>query len=246
MTVQITTRGVIATVLIFMIAGLCVRFGFWQLDRLAQRRERNDDVRARLEAAPVQLASAPRDSAEWLHRRVTIAGRFDNQRSIIWPGRSYAGAPGAHVVTPVLLEDGSAVLADRGWVSAADGATVNLAQLALSDTAGDTAIVVPFPGQERRLGNATPAASLAAADSGFRRVWFAVDERALRAQFPYRLGNVQVRLLPSQNAAAVPVREPAPALDEGSHLGYAIQWFSFAAIAISGWLVMVLKQRGTA
>jgi cytochrome oxidase assembly protein ShyY1 len=43
----------------------------------------------------------------------------------------------------------------------------------------------------------------------------------------------------------MPVRQAAPALDPGPHLGYAIQWFSFATIAIVGWLVMVAKSSVT-
>lgn len=236
----VTLGGALATLLVFAVAVMCVRFGFWQLDRLQQRRERNAEVHERVHAPSAALISAPRDSAGWLHRRVTIKGSFDNRRSIILPGRSFAGMPGAHVLTPVLLPDGSALLADRGWVPAADGATVDLSALQLDTAAADTAFVLPFPGQERRLGRATAETS---APSGFRRVWFALDERALRAQFPYPLGAIHVRLLPASNAAAVPQREPLPTLNNGPHLGYAIQWFSFAAIALVGWLVVVRKPR---
>lgn len=237
---RVTGRGLAATVIVFVVAAVCVRLGFWQLDRLAQRRQLNAEMRARLTAPPVRLAAAPRDSTGWLHRRVLIAGAFDNDRSIIVPGRYYEGVPGAHVLTPVLLAAGSAVLADRGWVPAADGATVDLAALRLGTHAADSALVGPFPGQEPRLGR-VPATSRAAPDSLFRRVWFAVDEAALRRQFPYELGSIHVRLLPSRTTAA-PVRAPRRALDQGPHLGYAIQWFSFSMIAIGGWLVLLLKQ----
>ena len=36
------------------------------------------------------------------------------------------------------------------------------------------------------------------------------------------------------NGPRVPVRVPPPVLDDGPHLNYAIQWFSFALIAIVG------------
>lgn len=239
---QITLPGVLVTLLVFAVAAMCVRFGFWQLDRLQQRRERNTETRERLHAPPETLISAPRDSGGWLYRRVFIDGTFDNDRSIILPGRAFEGTPGAHVLTPVLLPDGTAILADRGWVAAADGATVDLPALGLAAVAADTAVVLPFPGQERKLGR-PPAGSAARVDSGFRRVWFAMDEQALRAQFPYPLGVIHVRLLPDSAAAALPLREPLPSLNNGPHLGYAIQWFSFALIAIVGWLVIVVSGR---
>lgn len=238
----VTLSGVLATLLVFAAAAMCVRFGFWQLDRLEQRRQRNSEVQERLHAPIEALIGAPHDSSGWLNRRVFVDGAFDNNRSIILPGRAFAGTPGAHVLTPVLLPDGTAVLADRGWVAAADGATVELAALGLAAVAADTAVVVAFPGQERRLGRAPPGVP-EKADSGFRRVWFAMDERVLREQFPYPLGAVHVRLLPASATAAWPLREPLPSLNNGPHLGYAIQWFSFALIAIAGWLVIVLKPR---
>jgi surfeit locus 1 family protein len=239
---RITVSGVLVTLLVFAVAAMCVRFGFWQLDRLQQRRERNSEVRERLHTPPETLISVPRDSGGWLYRRVFIHGTFDNDRSIILPGRAFAGTPGAHVLTPVLLPDGTAVLADRGWVPAADGASADLAALGLAVVAVDTAVVLPFPGQESRLGS-PPAGGAARADSSFRRVWFAMDELALRGQFPYPLGAIHVRLLPASAAAALPLREPLPALNNGPHLGYAIQWFSFALIAIVGWLVIVFSGR---
>jgi surfeit locus 1 family protein len=39
------------------------------------------------------------------------------------------------------------------------------------------------------------------------------------------------------------VRLPPPALDEGPHLSYAIQWFSFAAIALIGGTAVALRSR---
>ena len=40
-----------------------------------------------------------------------------------------------------------------------------------------------------------------------------------------------------------PVRVPAPALDEGSHQSYAIQWFSFATVAVVGAAAVVRADR---
>ncbi|HEX8360139.1 MAG TPA: SURF1 family cytochrome oxidase biogenesis protein, partial [Longimicrobium sp.] len=40
-------------------------------------------------------------------------------------------------------------------------------------------------------------------------------------------------------ARTLPVAVPPPPLDEGSHLGYAIQWFSFALIGIIGLAILL-------
>lgn len=44
-------------------------------------------------------------------------------------------------------------------------------------------------------------------------------------------------------ARGLPRRWPAPALDNGPHLSYAIQWFSFAIIALVGTAVLIRKGR---
>lgn len=44
-------------------------------------------------------------------------------------------------------------------------------------------------------------------------------------------------------ASRLPRRWPAPAFDNGPHLSYAIQWFSFAVIALVGTAVLIRKGR---
>lgn len=44
-------------------------------------------------------------------------------------------------------------------------------------------------------------------------------------------------------ARGLPRRWPAPVFDNGPHLSYAIQWFSFALIALVGTAVMIRKGR---
>lgn len=239
--VSITPRGVIGTVVVLIVAGACVRLGFWQLERRAWRAELNTGLRARMAETPVDLAAAPRDTAGWLYRRVHVSGVPDAERAIVLPGRLYRGTPGVHVVAPVPLRGRDAILVDFGWAPAADAATVALDSMQLGEPIDATALVLPFPGEEPGARNVAPDA--ARSDGSFRRIWYALDAAALRAQFPYELGAVQLQLLPSDDAPPLPVRLSAPALDPGPHLGYAIQWFSFATIAIIGWLVMVAKSR---
>lgn len=243
---SLTTRGIVATLVLFAVAATCVRLGFWQLDRMRQRRALNAALKSRLTAPPVALETTPLDTAGWLFRRVSVSGRLDNERTIVLPGRSYRGAPGVHVLTPLLLPEagGAAVLVDRGWVPAADGATVDLDALVADSPVSATGLVLPFPGREARLGQPTEASTPSAPPAGFRRVWFSMDEKALRQQFPYALGEVLVQLLPAEDAGTLPVRLAAPDLDPGPHLGYAIQWFSFAVIGLIGWMVLVMKGTG--
>jgi surfeit locus 1 family protein len=44
-------------------------------------------------------------------------------------------------------------------------------------------------------------------------------------------------------SSGLPRRWPPPAFDDGPHLSYAIQWFSFALIALVGTAVLIRKGR---
>jgi surfeit locus 1 family protein len=241
--ITISAAGVIGTIAIAIVIVLCIRLGFWQLDRLRQRRALNVRIATRLTAPAIADAGALADTAGVIYRVFTARGTYDNARSIVLPGRSYRGSPGVHVLSPLRLVGRSdAVLVNRGWIPSADAATVPLEQFAQLDTLTVRGLVLPFPGAGQSLAPAARAAS--SADTGFRRTWFRVDAAALRAQYPYPLLPVTVQELPAANADRYPVRLEPPALDEGPHLGYAMQWFSFALVGVIGWLALVLRRRG--
>lgn len=242
--VSISIAGIAGTIVLAVLVVVFLRLGFWQLNRLAEVREVNRAVAARLDAPPAQLAAVLQDTAGSFYRTVEVSGRFDNQRSVILPGRSRRSLPGVYVLTPLLLDGrGEAVLVNRGWVPSPDAATVDLPALDETGPILLRALVLPFPGPEASL---APRPMEPAA--GFRRVWYHVDERELRAQFPYPLANIMLQALPAAAAAGQPPRrypqrlEPPP-LTEGSHLGYALQWFSFALIGVIGWIALMLKSR---
>ena len=52
-----------------------------------------------------------------------------------------------------------------------------------------------------------------------------------------------IQLQTPEPARGLPRRWPAPALDNGPHLSYAIQWFSFAVIALVGTVAMIRRGR---
>ena len=66
------------------------------------------------------------------------------------------------------------------------------------------------------------------------------DAAARAVPYPLALFYV-VALGDSAGAADRPARLTVPPLDEGPHASYAIQWFSFAAIALAG-AAFVIKQ----
>jgi surfeit locus 1 family protein len=243
---RITVAGVAGTLVLAAVIIIFARLGFWQLARLEERRALNEGVAARLDAPPVGSAEALEDTVGLFYRVATVRGTLDDERSIVLPGRSHRGVPGVYLLMPLLLEDrADAVLVNRGWVPSADGATIEIADFAVNGPVTVRGLILPFPGATQSM---APAERLRRPDGdGFRRVWFAVDEPSLRAQYPYTLLPVTLQELPPAAGEAAapkyPTRLEPPPLDEGPHFGYALQWFSFALIGIIGWFALVLRGR---
>ncbi|HEX6558735.1 MAG TPA: SURF1 family protein [Longimicrobiales bacterium] len=232
-TLRLSRRGVIGSVLVVLIALTCVRLGFWQLHRLDYKRHRNAVAHARMRLAPVQLSALRLDSAGLIYRRASVSGSYDDERVIIVAGRSLDGAPGVHVLTPLRVGN-AGVLVNRGWMPSADAATIDARAVREPAPRHLSGLILDLPFNPRSAESDSAGA--------FRHTWYRVDVRALQKQFPYPLANYVVQLLPAPDAPRLPRRLPLPALDEGPHLGYAVQWFSFALIGIVGWLILLRRK----
>ncbi len=217
-------------VVAFLVAALCVRLGFWQLERLEQRRTRNALLETRLAMAPVDLGSDT--SSDSLHyRRAAGKGVFDFEREVVVMARSLRGVPGVHIVTPLRLEGGGAVLVERGWVPSPDGKTVVLAELAEPESTLVEGVLLR-----------TQTAAGSSTGSGWPVFVRSPNAAELEARYPYRLRRMIVRRTAKPAGAPAALRAVAvPEVSGGRHLSYAVQWFSFAIIAIVGSLILVRK-----
>lgn len=235
--IRFSRAGLIGSVVVLLVAIVCVRLGFWQLARLAEKRTRNAATTIRLAAPPVPLETLPfADTTGVLFRPVMVdGGYYDHARTVVIAGRALKGVPGVHVLTPLRIRD-SAYLVNRGWMPSADAARINVDSIREPAPAAAPALIVELSHDPRAPERDTSAQ--------FRRVWYHASMSALRHQLPYPVAPYLIQLLPAAGAPQFPVRLQPPALDEGPHLGYAIQWFSFALIALVGWLVLLRRRTG--
>ena len=230
-------RTVFFTLFALAVSLGCIRLGFWQLERLRERRERNAQVLTRLGEAPVPLENLPRNSSVRF-RRVTASGTYDFANEFVVTSRSRNGAPGVHIITP-LRRTGTdtAVLVNRGWAYAPDGMRVDLS-LFREDSAAD------IEGFAEEFSSGHGPVSTSSVERAVRRL----DRDSISARLPYPLAPViLVQRKDSGEFIAVdrgtPVRVEPPPLDEGPHRSYAIQWFGFALVGIAGSLVVLLRDR---
>jgi surfeit locus 1 family protein len=217
---------------------VCIAAGIWQLARLQQKRDRNDAIRAGLAAAPLVVEGrfpGGTDPDGLRYARARATGTYDVDHEVVLYGRTQDGQAGNHVVTPLVLADGSAIVVDRGWVPLAmDDPPVEAAR----PPSGTVSVLGVLLGSEGGLpGEAGPEGPPVTTVAR-------LDLAAIQAQVPYPIAPVSLVLQEQAPAAgALPRPAPLPELSEGPHLSYAIQWFCFAAIAVIGGTILVRRER---
>ncbi|HEX9564409.1 MAG TPA: SURF1 family protein [Gemmatimonadaceae bacterium] len=230
-------RGtVVFAVFALAVSAGCVRLGFWQLSRLHERRARNAEVLAMMQLPPTGLAAFLSDSARRF-QRVALQGHYDFENEFVLTSRSRNGAPGVHLITPLLTGDGT-VLVNRGWVYAPDGMRIDTP---LWHEVGDARVegyVDLFAPEERG------PVSTSSVTRGVRRL----DRDSIAARLPYPVADlIVVQRLDSGEVAAttagIPVRVEPPPLNDGPHRAYAVQWFAFALVGVVGTAYVLARDR---
>jgi cytochrome oxidase assembly protein ShyY1 len=214
---------VIVTVVAF------VNLGLWQLRRLDERQAHNALVTERLAAGPQQLdavlAAVGGDPDAVAFRRVTVGGAYAGPQVLTAP-RSYAGRAGQQVLGVLERADGPDVLIDRGWIPFDS-------RLQQAPPTPDGQVQIEGVVRLREPGDAGDAAPVA---------------QIVPAQIGQRLGRdvspfyVQLRRQRPPVPAGAPRPTPLPELTEGNHGSYAVQWFSFALIALVGYPILLRRQ----
>lgn len=238
-----TRGGLAAAIVVLLVAAVCIRLGVWQLHRLGERRALNAAYTAALalpplELTPDSLAAVLRRPDDYVYRRARVVGTPAAGSEIVWRGRSLDGRPGVNVLTPYVTRGGPTVLVNRGWVPSPDAARVDLREFRGSVASRPAGVLVPLPSAPERA----------------RPALLGPEERTMSVQHPdptvlsRHLATPVLPLYVQQagpSDAVLPAALPAPdPSDEGPHMGYAIQWFSFAAIAILGFIAVLVLRSG--
>jgi surfeit locus 1 family protein len=232
-------RWILSHLFVLVCVVAMVWAGFWQLSRLSERRAANAEVLSAQnepiapldELLPDGPATTPEDVAAVQYRSVTVTGTYRTDDQVLIRNRSYEGAPGYWVLTPLVLADGSAVGVNRGWVPFAvlpEGPWDRFAP----PTGTVTVTGLLREPQVRATGGIVSSPEDAA--EGRLRTLSRVDIGRLQQQVSTPLYPVYVDLRTQQPAQpeGTPTPVPPPELSEGPHLGYAGQWFIFATLTV--------------
>ncbi|MDY7087753.1 MAG: SURF1 family protein, partial [Actinomycetota bacterium] len=234
----LSRRWLAAAALALAAAVVMVMLGNWQLRRYEERSAINERIDAADSVAAVPLASvltrpaaagaageAPGKDVAWT--KVTVSGRYDPAHEIQARGRTVDGDVGFEIVTPLVLDDGTAVLVDRGWVPAPPGGA-----LAAPEVPPPPGGLVTVVGQVH-LSESRP--------SPIERRHGRLDTRRisvpkLAPELPYPVYGAYVLLTTQTPAAdAAFTRIPIDHEDAWQNGGYAVQWWLFALMALAAY-----------
>ncbi|HEU4562586.1 MAG TPA: SURF1 family protein [Longimicrobium sp.] len=246
---RLSLRGALAAAFILAMCAMCVRLGFWQLDRLQQRKARNHALQTALRMPVLVYDSATaaaieRDPERFINRRLQAAGTYEAAGEVILRGRAHRSNPGVHLVTPLVAPGvRQALLVNRGWVPSADAATVDARPFAEPGTRTIIGVLQEIPRGTRAGGEPATTRVNGAPVVTYRRLDIHTLQRLQRLPF----ARLYLQQLPGPDSAAprTPVRIALAPQDNGPHLSYAVQWFSFATIGVAGLVIMLVRQRRT-
>lgn len=219
---------------IVTVGGIFVSLGNWQLRRHEERVIENTVHRARLATEPLDLetmlASAGDDLASLEFRPTRATGTFRPADEILVRSQVADGRPGFHVVTPFDTEFGT-ILVNRGWVPlAAERPPV----LEVTPPGGEVTVSGVL-----RLSQVRPSVGPTEPDGRLALV-ARIDLDRLGDQFD-DLVPVWIQQTDPVDGS-LPELVPLPAVDDpGPHLPYAVQWYSFAAVALGGFVLLLRR-----
>lgn len=234
-------KRLLFTALVALAALAMVGLGFWQLSRRAQRLQRNAYITERQAERPVEIRGPVADPSALEYRRARVVGMFDYDNEIVQRNRARSGSPGVHVLTPLRIEGSDhAILVDRGWIPFLQMEQAQRRPLRGPEQVEVEGMIRPSQSQPPRMAPVDPPLG---PERSRLDAWFWVDVPRIQQQTPYPLLPLYIEWAPQPGAPSLPWRSQDLALNEGPHLSYAIQWFSFAAILASGYIVFVVRSQ---
>ncbi|GAA5230270.1 SURF1 family protein [Arthrobacter cryoconiti] len=227
--------GYFALALVFAIA--CVALGNWQMSR------RNDvvaniaKITNNYSGAPLEYASLAGQfdhldpAKEWT--QVTLRGEYLTADQRVVRNRPLNGTPGYEVLVPLKLQTGQTIIIDRGWLPIGDREAGH-PDVVPQPVSGTVSVIARLRPPEPKLDRGAPAGQIASID---------LADYASQLSYSIKTGAYGQIVSESPAAAQNPIPFPAPSIDEGSHLSYALQWICFGVLAFVGFGYAARMQR---
>jgi len=218
--------------------------GTWQLKRLKWKINLIDELEEKLQLQPLHLPSNINLLVipEFVFRKVLIKGRYDHAHTMLLSPRVREGVHGVHVVTPLIRDNGTTVLVDRGFVSndfvssinseAENGEVEVLGMLRISQARNT---FTPDNNPEKGEWYWTDVEKMAETAGGKAAN---VQPVFIEQIFEGHAGEANIKL-----SKGIPVGR-APTVDlRNAHLSYVITWYSLSVFTALMFFRVLLNKR---
>lgn len=215
-------------------AALGVALGTWQLGRAEEKRELRDRYERLSRDAPVAIGAAEIAAEDVELRRVTARGVFEPRYAVFLDNRVLNGVPGYHVVMPLQLPGGRAVLVNRGWVAGVPDRS-QLPQVRTPAGSVEVSGIAMVPG--RQLYELSKQVTEGA-------VWQNLTMERYRAAHPLAVQPFMIRQDSALDDGLKREWNP-PDFGIDKHFAYAAQWFMLAATVLIFYLFVHVRRRNS-
>jgi cytochrome oxidase assembly protein ShyY1 len=212
---------------LLLIAG-CLWAAQWQFHRGTARHERNSQITSHIELPVTTLDRVINNPVanEW--RRVSVSGKFDQQRQILLRNRYSEGKYGFEALTAFKDSRGREFWVDRGWVQA--GATATEQPDLPPTPLGEVTIVGRL-----RLDTSLPQGNFFAIPTGGGKGLIS----EANAQSSNTTQGIESAFYLDLLSGNLPELTPdvvveVPELTDGPHFAYSLQWLIFAGLVVYG------------
>jgi surfeit locus 1 family protein len=210
-----------------LLVSLFTGLGIWQLDRAEQKRTLAAAQATQSKLPPLFLNNGIPEIEELSFRHVSAEGSYLFAQSILIENRKHLGKTGFHVITPLQLEGSNElVLVNRGWIPKDQYNGLESITTPNSRVTIQGKVHIPQP----------PAIEMGQPDLTSREIprWPYLTLQNYNAWSGLTIAPFAI-LQSGEDSGGFIRHWPATTFSDGMHIGYAIQWFAFALIAVIIW-----------
>ncbi len=219
----------------FLLLGL----GTWQMQRLAWKETLIADREAGLAMPPTAFPDdfgGDDDATKGFDfRKVSVTGVFRHDLELVYGAKARANVLGHHILTPLVLANGTAVLVDRGWVPADK-------TLQASRRQGQIEGKVTVRGIARYRADDRPALFTPENDPE-RNLWYHYDLKAMADSLELEILQLVVEADDTPNPGGLPIGGRTRLTLTNNHLQYAVTWYGLAVCLIGVYIVFRRQQK---
>ena len=223
------------SIVVIILLPLLFSLGCWQIHRAQQKKAILANLAKQQHQEPLNKLPVGFDNNRYQFQKITLSGRFLNEKSFLLDNRFYQHQLGFNVITAFLPNNSEqAILVNRGWVAA----TADRQQLPTINAISNPAAV---SGLLYHPEKAFTLSKHEETSKDWPKIIQSIDFHAISAILNHELS--PYLLIIDQNLSyALPQNWQPTTMTPGRHIAYAVQWYALTLVLFIGYIVLSIKR----